>query len=91
MVGLYLLYGVYKINEECKINAKLISKLSLTGLILVFINGLIGGGFVVFSGPDGFPEYLSLLHLICGSLALLCFIVAALIVKISISSELENE
>ena len=91
VVGLYLLYGVYKINELCKVDAKIISKLSITGLILVFINGLIGGGYVVFAGSEGFPEYLSLLHLICGSLALLCFIIVLLIVKISISNELENE
>ena len=46
---------------------------------------------MVFAGSEGFPEYLSLLHLICGSLALLCFIIVLLIVKISISNELENE
>ena len=90
-VGLFLLYGVYNIYEICKLDAKIISKLSLTGLVLVFINGLIGGGFVVFAGSDGFPEFLSLLHLMCGSLALLCFIIALLIVNMANDGQIEEE
>ena len=57
----------------------------------MFLNGIIGGSYVVFADLDGFPEYLSLLHLICGSLALLCFVVATLIVKIAKDDFLENE
>ena len=91
LVGIFLIYGVYQISKICKEKAQILSNLSITGLILVFANGLIGGSFVVFAGSEGFPEYLSLLHLICGSLALLCFIIVLLIVNISKQPPIENE
>ncbi len=91
LVGFYLVYAVLKIKKICKTEAKIISNLSISGVLLVFVNGLIGGSYVVFAGSDGFPEYLSLLHLICGSLALLCFVVAALIVKIPNDNSFESE
>lgn len=91
IVGIYLIYGVSKIIKVCKEKAKVISNLSITGLALVFVNGFIGGGFVVFADSNGFPEYLSLLHLICGSSALLSFIIALLIINISRQTPLENE
>ena len=90
-VGIYLFYGVYKINNICKEKAPIISKLLLFGFSLVIINGIIGGSYVIFADADGFPEYLSLLHLMCGSLSLLCFIIAVLIVNVSEGSFLEDE
>ncbi|MBJ24457.1 MAG: hypothetical protein CMB64_07300 [Euryarchaeota archaeon] len=90
-VGVFLVFGVNRINKICKKDAKIISNLSILGVLLVFINGLIGGSYVVFAGSDGFPEYLSLLHLMCGSLALLCFILSALIVNVSKDNDFESE
>ncbi len=89
--GIFLSYGAYKIYIICNEEANIISKLVLGGLFLVFLNGLIGGSYVIFAGSNGFPEYLSLLHLICGSLSLICFILAFLIVKISLDTVIEQE
>ena len=90
-VGIFLFYGVYKINNLCKEKTPLISKLLLIGLCLVILNGIIGGSYVIFADSQGFPEYLSLLHLMCGSLSLLCFIIAVLIVKVSEDYLMEEE
>ncbi len=90
-VGIFLFYGVYKINNLCKEKTPLISKLLLLGLFLVILNGIIGGSYVIFADSQGFPEYLSLLHLMCGSLSLLCFIIAVLIVKVSEDYLMEEE
>ena len=83
IVGGFLVYGTYQVNLICNENAKIISKLTLGGLGLVFLNGIIGGSYVIFADSSGFPELLSLLHLMCGSLSLLCLILALLIIKIS--------
>jgi heme A synthase len=91
LVGIFLSYGAYRVYVICDKDAKIISRLVLGGLILVFLNGLIGGCYVIFAGSNGFPEYLSLLHLICGSLALIGFILAVLIVKISHDRVIEQE
>ena len=91
LVGIYLVFAVFKINNICKKEAQIISNLSIGGVLLVFINGLIGGSYVVFAGSDGFPEYLSLLHLICGSLSLLFFILAGLITRLPKENHFHSE
>ena len=76
-----LIYGYLTMNKTKSEHPsdKIIDKFVNSGIILFFVNSLIGGLYIITAKPDGFIEMLSLLHLLVGAASFLCIVYALLI------------
>ena len=81
LVAGILIYGYLELKKNLPIQKSdiHIQKYAVFGIIVFFINSMIGGIYVVSATADGFIETLSLIHLVLGATSFLSIIFSFLV------------
>ena len=75
-------WNVHRLRALTDESTQILTRLATGSLALMLLNALVGGAFVMLADADGFPELLSLAHLLLGTLSLMVLVFALLITHI---------